>query len=127
MGAIALLRQTWYDADWYASNAGRMEANLSLMALNAQRELPQLFVVRDYLSALRADKVGDEFGIQYIIKGNGDEYRRIADIKATGAAFVIPVNFPAAYDVEDPYDALLVKLADMKHWELAPTNPATLA
>ena len=27
-------------------------------------------------------------------------------------------------DVEDPNDARFVSLADMKHWELAPTNPA---
>ena len=29
-------------------------------------------------------------------------------------------------DVEDPTDARFVSLTDMKHWELAPTNPAAL-
>ncbi|MEM1220488.1 MAG: amidohydrolase family protein, partial [Bacteroidota bacterium] len=38
----------------------------------------------------------------------------------------VPLNFPEAYDVEDPYDALLVDLAKMKHWELAPTNAGRL-
>jgi hypothetical protein len=33
------------------------------------------------LDALRADKVGDEFNIQYTIVGSGDEYERIADVK----------------------------------------------
>ncbi|GIV33892.1 MAG: hypothetical protein KatS3mg031_1427 [Chitinophagales bacterium] len=75
---------------------------------------------------LRADKIGNEFGVQYIIKGAGDEYQRVAEVRATGAALVIPVNYPEAYDVEDPFDALNVNLADMKHWELAPYNPAIL-
>jgi imidazolonepropionase-like amidohydrolase len=34
------------------------------------------------------------------------------------------VDFPAAYDVSDPYEAAQVRLADLKHWELAPTNAA---
>jgi imidazolonepropionase-like amidohydrolase len=34
------------------------------------------------------------------------------------------VDFPTAMDVEDPNDARFVSLADMKHWELAPTNLA---
>ena len=42
----------------------------------------------------------------------------------TKATFIIGVDFPAALDVEDPNDARFVSLADMKHWELAPTNPA---
>ena len=29
-------------------------------------------------------------------------------------------------DVEDPNDARFVSLNDLKHWELAPTNPAAL-
>ena len=32
---------------------------------------------------MRADKIGDEFGVKYIIKGAGDEYQRIDDLKAT--------------------------------------------
>lgn len=27
-------------------------------------------------------------------------------------------------DVEDPNDARFVNVSDLKHWELAPTNPA---
>ena len=39
---------------------------------------------------------------------------------------VIPLNFPDAYDVEDPLDARLISLTEMKHWEMAPYNPAIL-
>lgn len=127
MGAIALLRQTYLDAAWYKRSADRREYNLTLEAWNATQNLPQIFDAEDKLSVLRADKVGDEFGVQYIIRGSGDEYQRLPEIKAAGAKLIIPVNFPLPYDVEDPFDALNVSLAQMKHWELAPSNPALLA
>lgn len=125
MGSIALLRQTYLDAAWYAT-AREREVNLSLEALQKSKGLPQLFEVKDYRSALRADRIGDEFGIRYIIKGGGDEYKRIADIKNTGCSFIIPLNFPKAFDISNPYDALNISLAEMKHWELAPANPGIL-
>ncbi len=135
MGAIALLRQTYLDAQWYlgdvqrtsSQNAGRKEYNISLEAWNNLQSLPQIFEVNDKLSALRADKMGDEFKQQYIIKGSGNEYQRLDELKNTFAKFIIPLNFPAPYDVEDPYDAMNVSLTEMKHWEMAPANPALLA
>ena len=126
MGSIALLRQTYLDAQWNQRNP-RREQNLSLQALTQQRALPAIFQVSDKLSALRADLVGDEAGQQYIIKGRGDEYQRLNDLKATGATFVVALNFPDAYNVEDVYDALRIPLEDLKHWELAPANAARLS
>jgi imidazolonepropionase-like amidohydrolase len=86
--------------------------------------LPQIFEAGDKWNDLRADRIGDEFGIQYIIKGGGNEYQRIKEIKNTNAAYILSLNFPQAMDVEDPNDARFVSLNDMKHWELAPSNPA---
>lgn len=126
MGTVALLRQTFYDADWYAKGGSKSEQNLSLEAFNRIRSLPAFFETNDKWSLLRADQVGDEFGIQYIIKGGGDEYQRIAEIKASKAPVVIPVSFPDAYDVSDPWDADVITLAEMKHWELAPGNASAL-
>jgi imidazolonepropionase-like amidohydrolase len=124
MGSIALIRQTYYDAQWYAENKEKTEYNISLDVFNKLQGLPQVFEIRDKLSALRADKIGDEFKIQYIIKGCGNEYQRMEEIKSTNAKFILPLNFPAAFDVEDPYDAMMVSLEDMKHWEMAPLNPS---
>ncbi|MDO7847541.1 amidohydrolase family protein [Hymenobacter sp. M29] len=126
MGSIALLCQTYLDAAWNQRNP-RREQNLSLQALTQQKGLPAIFQVNDKLSALRADRLGDEAGQQYIIKGRGDEYQRLDDLKKTGAAFIVPLNFPDAYDVADVYDALRIPLEDLKHWELAPANAARLA
>lgn len=124
MGSIALLRQTYLDAQWYQSHPVKEGVNLSLQAWNDNRALPQIFEVQDKWDALRADKVGDEFSVQYIIKASGNEYQRMPEMIATKAAFILPVNFPQPIDVEDPNDARFVALSDMKHWELAPTEPA---
>lgn len=126
MGAIALLRQTYLDAQWNARNPGK-EQNLSLKAFTDTRAYPQVFEAADKQHVLRADKVGDEFGQQYIIKGRGDEYQMLQAIKATRAPLILPLNFPDAYNVEDPLEAGRIALEDLKHWEMAPANPALLA
>lgn len=124
MGAIALLRQTYYDAQWYGKQ--KEEYNISLEEFNKQQDLPQIFEADGWQNILRADKIAKEFGKQYIIKSNGDEYQRIDAVKGTGASLIIPINFIKAYDVADPADAREVTLAQMKGWEMAPANPGVL-
>jgi len=124
MGSIALLRQTYYDAQWYGRQ--KDEYNISLDEFARQQNIPQIFEVDGWQNILRADKIGKEFGKKYIIKSSGDEYQRINEVKATGASLIIPLTFPKAYDVEDPAEARNVTLSQMKGWELAPTNPAAL-
>jgi imidazolonepropionase-like amidohydrolase len=126
MGVVALLRQNYYDADWYSKAAGK-ETNLSLEAFNQIKSLPSFFETNDKYSIMRADKVGDEFGIQYIIRGGGDEYQRIKEIKATKATLILPLQFPDAYDVSDPWDADVISMSQLKHWELAPKNTSEVA
>ena len=127
MGFVAVLRQTYLDAKWYGSQNPRPFKDQTLEHWLLSQSLPQIFDTGDYLGVLRADKIGDEFGVQYIIKGGGDEYQRLSLIKATGAGMIIPLNFPEANDVEDPIATLDVSLTDMKHWELAPTNPGRIS
>ncbi|WP_316830708.1 amidohydrolase family protein [Pedobacter aquatilis] len=124
MGSIALLRQTYYDSQWYGKQ--KDEYNISLEEFGKQQNMPQIFEVDGWANVLRADKIGKEFGKQYIIKSTGDEYQRINEVKATGASLIIPLAFPKAYDVEDPAEARNITLTQMKAWELAPTNPAAL-
>ena len=81
MGFISLLRQTYLDAEWYTSQNPKPFKDQSLDAWVASQALPQIFETTNWLNTLRADKVGDEFGVQYIIKGGGDEYKRIAEVK----------------------------------------------
>ena len=124
MGSIALLRQTYYDAQWYGKQ--KDEYNISLDEFSKQQNIPQIFEVDGWANVLRADKIGKEFGKQYIIKSTGDEYQRINEVKATGASLIIPLAFPKAYDVEDPAEARNITLTQMKAWEMAPTNPSAL-
>jgi imidazolonepropionase-like amidohydrolase len=124
MGSIALLRQTYYDAQWYGKQ--KEEYNISLEEFNKQQALPQIFEVEGWQNILRADKIAKEFGKKYIFKSSGDEYQRIAQVKATGASLIVPVSFIKAYDVEDPAEARSISLTQMKSWEMEPGNPAAL-
>lgn len=126
MGSMALLRQLYIDADWYAKGNSKTK-DLSIEALNNNKNLVQIFDAGSRANALRADKVGDAYGIQYVILGGGDEYERINEIKATNAAMIIPINFPDAYDVENAFLASSLSLADMRAWNQKPTNPKVLA
>lgn len=126
MGSVALLRQTYYDADWYGRGGSKVEQNLSLEAFQKNKSLPAIFEANDKWSLLRADQLGDEFGVQYIVKGGGDEYQRVKEIKASNAPVIVPVNYPDAYDVTDPWDADVITMAELKHWEAAPGNLAAL-
>jgi imidazolonepropionase-like amidohydrolase len=123
MGVISLLRQTYIDAQWYKNRPSTEGVNLSLQAWNDLQSLPQIMESSNKWNAMRADKIAKEFGVKYIIKGSGDEYQRFEDIKNINTSFILPLNFPAAMDVEDPNDARVVAYADMKHWEMAPANP----
>ncbi len=124
MGYIALLRQTYLDAAWYKTKPYEEGFNATLQSWNDNQGLPQVFEAGDKWNDLRADRIGDEFGVQYILKAGQNEYQRIKEMKTTNATFILPLNYPQAQDVEDPADAKFVSLEDMKHWELAPTNAA---
>jgi len=126
MGAMALMRQVYYDMDWYSK--GNVDTkDRSLEALIANKGLTQIYAAGDNGNVLRADKIGDLFGIQYTILAGGDEYERIDQIKATNAKLILPLNFPDAFDVSNPYEAKYIALKDMRHWNLAPSNPKVLA
>jgi len=125
MGAMALLRQTYLDAAWYTQGKSKNK-DLALEALNRNKSLTKIFKTDNLLDELRADKIGDEFGFQYIIYGNGNEFERLEEIKKTNATYIIPLNFPDAYDVENPFMANYVSLQDMKRWNQAPSNLAMM-
>ncbi|SOE22709.1 Imidazolonepropionase [Spirosomataceae bacterium TFI 002] len=126
MGAVALLRQTYLDADWYEKGGKTLETNMSLAAFGKTKSLFPVFESRDILDILRADKIGDEFGEQYVFVGNGDEYQRIEALRQTKGKVIIPIDFPKPLDLADPLDAQGIGLAKLRHWDLAPSNPAML-
>ncbi|WP_299123892.1 amidohydrolase family protein [uncultured Winogradskyella sp.] len=126
MGSMALLRQMYNDAKWYSG--GNVDTkDLSLEALNKNKNLIQIFEAGSRANLLRADKVGDAFNIQYTIVGGGDEYERINEVKKTNATIILPINFQLAYDVDNPFLASTLSLSDMRSWNQEPHNPKILA
>ena len=126
MGSMALLRQMYHDEKWYAQG-NVVSKDRSLEALARNKELVQFFEAGDKGNVIRADGIGDAFGVQYIILAGGNEYERVGDIKATNAQLILPLNFPEAYDVSDPYAATYISLGDMRHWNQSPSNPKVMA
>ena len=123
MGAVALLRQSIYDAIWAHHNGD--ERNLSLTSLHNNLKLKPVIEVDNHNAIRNALDLSKEFKMNFIIKGSGDEYLSIDGLGA--AQYILPVNFPDAYDLGDPYESLDLSLEKMKHWELAPANAALLA
>jgi imidazolonepropionase-like amidohydrolase len=125
MGSIALIRQTFLDAEWYKSQ--KTQTNISYDAFINQQKLPQIFALNDELDYSRLYKISDEFEIDFIVKGTGKEFLRIEEIASTEFPVIIPLNFPNAYEVSNPENADLISLQKLKNWETSPYNPAILA
>ncbi len=138
MGAYTLVRQAMLDAGWYGQAWDTFEQHPELVrpersdALAVLRDYPgrdKLVIIdaADELYFLRADRVADEFNLRAIVRGSGNEYRRLQAVKATGRAVIVPVNFPKPPNVATPEAAMNVSLERLMHWDLAPENPARLA
>lgn len=139
MGAIALMRQTFYDAQWYkqahASYAARPqgqqrpETNKSLEALSKalDQKLPFIVEAADEHFFIKTSEIVREFDLNLWIRGSGSEYRRLDAIAATKVPVIVPLNFPAPPAVDAPEDAMNLSLEVLRHWYLAPQNPARLA
>ncbi|QOV88647.1 amidohydrolase family protein [Humisphaera borealis] len=137
MGALSLVRQAILDARWYDKTRSawdtdrsfsRPEHNDALAALvpAAKGKMPLFVDAPDELYALRADLLGKEFEIPIVIRGSGQEYRRLQLIADAKRAVIVPVNFAKAPNVASPEAALAVSLDELMDWDLQPENPARL-
>ncbi|MCA9215857.1 MAG: amidohydrolase family protein [Planctomycetales bacterium] len=137
MGAVALARQAFYDAQWHhdAWHAYRTQNGLTRPEQNRALEvLHQMigsgdavfFNTPDEQYLVRADAFAREFGINAVFVGSGHEYRRLADVKATGRPVIVPLQFPKAPNVATPEAANNVTLEQLLHWDLAPENATRL-
>lgn len=138
MGAVALARQTFLDAQWhdqawkaYRASSGlpKPEANAALDALQQHTGAGKI-VVFDALNeqyALRADAFAREFGLKAVLRGSGQEYQLLDAIARTGRPLILPLNFPKPPNVATIEAALDTELEELMHWELAPENPGRVA
>lgn len=134
MGAIALARQTLADVEHHTRSLAVHAAAPGTTAPPApSRALeslagtaPLLFDARSELQVLRAAKLAQEFARPMIVVGSGNEYQRLAAVRATGLPIIVPLNFDAAPDVSTLMKADGLSLRDLMAWEQAPTNPRRL-
>jgi len=137
MGAIAVLRQTLADADWYARCAtlapadgampgGAPRPSAALRSLATRRDLPLWFDVQDELQALRALRIAAEAGRSPVVVGSGMEFRRLRALATAKANVVVPLHFPDAPDVSTAAAADRTSLRQLQSWEQAETNSKRL-
>lgn len=136
MGGIALLRQAFYDADWYkkateiqkSTPSIVMERNLSLQALSEslEKKTPFIFDTQNELNLFRAEKIVKEFSLPAIYIGSGMEYRRLEDIKKIQPTLILPVNFPSVPDVASLSSRADISYGTLRYWYFAPFNPFLL-
>ena len=139
MGAIAVIRQALLDTDHHQaavtaytrrpSGQERPQANRALEALAPvlAGELPVAFEAEDIQMVLRAQRLAREFNLKaWIVSGGSDEYKRLPEVKAASLPLILAVNFPNPPEWEDDNEAVEVELENLRHWELAPSNPERL-
>ncbi len=138
LGVVALLRQTLMDASWYREanaktkqfpqNNEPFKENKDLDILSDWRKgnKPFIFETSHELSVLRSFNISDEFQLNSWIRGSGYEYRRISEIAKVNPFIILPLDFPSTPDLSHPYQALSFSTSELKHWDMAPDNPAVL-
>jgi imidazolonepropionase-like amidohydrolase len=126
MGSIALLRQALYDLKYYSANQNTLPYSASLSTWATLQQSPSIFKIEDKWEILRAQKIAKEFNTEFIYIGAGNEYAISDELHKVQTKVVLPLTFPEAYDVNDPYLAKEIPLSELKHWELAPSNPKLL-
>ncbi|MGB2869437.1 MAG: amidohydrolase family protein, partial [Bacteroidota bacterium] len=137
MGMIAFIRQSWIDADWYRNawesyntnpDQRRPETNTALAALAdaVQGRQPVIMEASSDLNFFRETKIGKEFSLNLLVRGSGDEYRRIDAVKSSKVPVIVTLNFPEAPNVATPEDALNVSLDELRDWDAAPENAGRL-
>lgn len=106
MGHIAQLRQTLFDAQWYAQvrrcfDAGAskrppMDESLDALQPVVNGRIPVAFDADSSLQIGRAIDMSAEFGMKLLIAGGKEGWKRIDDLKRTGT----PVLLSLAFDKE---------------------------
>lgn len=139
IGAVALVRQTLIDAEWYGHcvemyriNPIHIEPPAPSDALAAlryvvrQQQQPVLFNTESELDLIRAAHLRDEFDLNIMVLGSGEEFRRLGDVLESNLSIILPIDFPKAPQIEATEDADSIDLRTMMDWEQAPTNPRRL-
>lgn len=125
MGAMALLRQVYHDANWYAQGTAK-NTDFALEAIIKNKKLPKIFEATNELDVLRASNISKETGLNLTIKASGFEYEQLKTLQSLRPTLILPLNFPDAFKITDQYLAKKISLKEMRRWNQAPANPSKL-
>lgn len=140
MGNVALIRQNFLDADWYARTSG--DRSLGLDKPSEQRHLASLQQVRsanrpllvegvDYLEVLRWFQLIKEIGVpDLIVVLSGEEWKGIDwlnQVKQAGTDYILPLQMPQTPKIEAGQTEQQLDLDVMRDWFAAPGNARWLA
>jgi imidazolonepropionase-like amidohydrolase len=138
MGVIAVVRQTFFDAQFQAADAAHFAANsqsrprpslseaLTALQPAALKTMPVLFEPGGMLMVDRAMQLSRELGLQPVMLATGQEWRRPDLMRAAAVPFIVPVDFPEVPKLPDEDDWVAVPSDQLRAWDQAPGNPGLL-
>ena len=138
MGIISAVRQSFFDAQHYSlehqsyeqapQGRKRPTFNPACPALGSalRKEMTVVFEPGSALMVDRAARVGGELGLNFYILASGQEWRRPDLAKATGASFIVPLNFPEISKMPEDDDWNAISLDQLRAWDWAPEDAAVL-
>jgi imidazolonepropionase-like amidohydrolase len=138
MGIIAVVRQSFFDAQHYAlvqadyskhpAGHPRPAYNLGLEALEPAVEHKMHVVIEphDALMVDRATRLASELKLDYYLLSSGQEWRRPDLAKAANVPFIVPLDFPTLPKMPTDDDWQQISLDQLRAWDWASENPAVL-
>lgn len=139
MGVIAVIRQTFFDAQFQATDLAHYAAHpqsrprpairtpLEALRPAIQQQMPVLFEPTSALMVERAMVLARELQLRPAILASGQEWRRPEMVRAAeGAPFIVPVDFPEVVKLPEDADWLAVPFEQLRAWDHAPGNPALI-
>ena len=121
MGSMALIRQFFHDLEWYSAGQAKNK-DYAIEAAIKNKAMPKIWNSGSNLNFLRALKISKELDIPFAVVGSGLEYMDLNAVLKYKNKLIIPVNFPAAYDVSDPDLTKKISLGSLREWNQAPSN-----
>jgi len=125
MGVVAMMRQTFIDAE---HRARKEHTDTSCLDEIDPKNTTLFYETNHELEALLADKIATEFDhANLVIIDNGTAHRRLNAFADMGFPVIVPLRFPKTPDVFTVGGADSVDLATLQHHERAPANARWLS
>ncbi|GAA4874385.1 amidohydrolase family protein [Ferrimonas pelagia] len=127
MGAVALIRQTLADSQWYSTHQHKQTGNTqtSLLALQNHKDKSIWFASQHPQDPFIAQQLLGEFELEPILLGSGLEFENLNQV--SDAQWILPLKFAAKPSLEHPLDHADISVRQLRHWERSPGNAAALA